>query len=261
MWRCVVDIATDSKTGEGGERKKMKSAKTVLPIAVVALFLTLSMSSAFGEDPVVDPQDLILEIGYKDNEGNFFYEQIEVAEDEYLVFEDSFTSFESFVDEIDADGIMDPVELLEFEQAVVDLITEIKELTYDEVTGTYAFPTCIGIGSFISEFLFLKGIGRKIFSIGRGRAWLPFNRQGESFIGMRFLPIFIQHTLGYTKVRIVNVIPPSIGVSDRLGIHNFWTVGFAGLYINFGDRYLDRPAGPVVLIGKALWYRLGEDIP
>lgn len=238
----------------------MNIIKKVLPIAVICILLSITFSpTTVADDPT--EEDLTLEIGYKDNSGNFFFKELVVSEEDYLEFETKFEDWNTFVDECDSDGVMDISELLEFEDRTVDLVEDIKEMTYDEDLGEYLFPDSIVISSFIHEYLLLKGFSRKLFAFGRGRAWLPFNRHGESFIGMRFLPMKIDYALGYSKTRLINFFPPSVGTIDRLGTHNVWIIGFVGLYINFGDRYLDRPAGPVLLIGKGLWFKLGQDIP
>ena len=243
----------------------MKYVKTILPITIVCLFLGLALAPAASAGEV-STEDLTLEIGYKDQQGNSFYKKLVVTEEEYDEFSSIWTGWEAFVEEARVDERMDVTELVEFETRTIELVQDIKEMTYDDETGQYLFPD-IDIQEFISTYLLTKMPkykalgGNRIFTIGRGRAWLPFNKQGESFIGMRFLPIIVQHSLGYTKVKIINLFPPSIGVSDRMFIHNLMTIGFVGLYINFGERYLDRPAGPVLLIGRTVCLRLGEDIP
>ena len=231
----------------------MKALKTLIPVTVVVLFLCMAFSPAVSAGETTT-QDRTLEIGYKDAEGNTFYKKLVVTAEEYEVFDGKWTNWESFVEVAREDERMSVEELIAFETLTVELIQNIKDMTYDDETGTYLFPD-IDIESFVNLYLMFKKsspvtrsiFGSRIFTIGRGRAWLPFNRQGESFIGMRFLPIVVQHSLGYTKVRRVTFFPPSIGVDDRLFVHNFFTIGFVGLYINFGERYLDRPAGPVFL--------------
>ena len=247
----------------------MRPIKTLIPVTVVILLLCLGLSPAVSAEEF-SSQDRTLEIGYKDAQGNTFYKKLVVTSEEYEVFNDRWTNWESFIEEIREDERMSIGELVAFETKTIELIQNIKEMTYDEETGTYLFPE-LDIIEFIKTYLLFKKArpftralafgGSQIFTIGRGRAWLPFNRQGETFIGMRFLPIVIQHTIGYSKVKRVTIFPPSIGVEDRLFVHNLFTIGFAGLYINFGERYLDRPAGPVFLIGRTLSIRLGEDIP
>jgi len=241
----------------------MKLAKTILPVSVVALFLGLALMPAASAEEI-STQDLTLEIGYKASlKEGYFFKKLVVTEQQLEAFNVNWLNWEEFVKEVRADERMDLNELARFIEKTVALVEEIKEMTKDPETGEYHFPD-INIFSFIEGHLFKRTKafgGSKIFTIGRGRAWLPFNRQGETFIGMRFLPIVIQHTLGFSKVTRINIFPPSYGIEDRLFVHNLLTFGFVGLYINFGERYLDRPAGPVLLVGRSLGLRLGEDIP
>jgi len=258
----------------------MRTKKTIIPVAIAILFLGLAFipslsaeinitkenSQTPNEGETFSDLDKTLEIGYKNEEGDVFYKKLVVTDEQLSEFNDVWTNWEQFLDDVRADEKMSWEELLNFEIITRGLLQNIKEMTYDPDSGEYLFPE-FNIENFIKKYLLnknsnAKGIfGSNMFSIGRGRAWIPFNRQGESFIGMRFLPIVVQHALGYSKVRRVTLLPPSIGVEDRLFVHNVMTFGFIGLYINFGERYLDRPAGPVLLIGQTFGIRLGEDIP
>jgi hypothetical protein len=252
----------------------MKKTKTIIPIAVVTLFLTLAMTPAISADEL----DQELEIGFKDNTGYTFYKKIIVTPDQLSQFNSNFTIWENKVKEFDLDNQMDATEILTFVEITNSLINEIKELTYDSEASIYNFPEPLlpdgAILQFIKDHLLINKETsttpvplpirlqlRRILTIGRGRAWLPLKNFGEAFIGARFLPIFLQYTIGYAKSRWINIFPPAICIEDRLGIFNLITVGFVGLYINFGERYIDRPVGPVLLIGSQAWLRLGEDIP
>jgi hypothetical protein len=252
----------------------MKNTKTIIPIAVVALFLILAISPAVNADEL----DQELEIGFNDNSGYTFYKKIIVTSEQLSQFNNNFTIWENKIKEFDLDNRMDATEILIFVEITNSLVNDIKELTYDFETGIYDFPEPLlpdgAILQFIKDHLLIKNEAttnpipqpihlqlRRIFTIGRGRAWLPLKNFGEAFIGARFLPIFLQYTIGYAKSRWINFFPPAICIEDRLGIFNLITVGFVGLYVNFGERYIDRPVGPVLLIGRQGWLRLGEDIP
>lgn len=252
----------------------MKSLKTIIPIAVVALFLSLALAPTISADEL----DQELEIGFSDKNGYTFYKKIIVTPDQLSQFNDNFTIWENKVTEFGLDNRMDANEIITFIEITNSLVNEIKELTYDSETGMYNFPepllTKEAILQFIEYYLLINNDGstnpaplpirlhlRRIFTIGRGRAWLPIQDSGETFIGARFLPIFLQYTVGYAKSRWINFLPPAICMEDRIGIFNLVTIGFVGLYINFGERYISRPAGPVLLIGSQIWLRLGEDIP
>lgn len=252
----------------------MKNTKTIIPIAIVALFLSLALAPALSADEVNQE----LEIGFKDNTGYTFYKKIIVTSDQLSQFNNNFAIWENKVKEFDLDNQMDPNEILIFLEITNSLVNEIKELTYDQEARTYNFPEPLlsdgAILQFIKDHLLMNKKTspspvplpihlqlRRILTIGRGRVWLPIKNFCETFIGARFLPIFLQYTVGYAKSRWINFFPPAICIEDRLGIFNLITVGFVGLYINFGERYIDRPVGPVLLIGSQAWLRLGEDIP
>jgi len=252
----------------------MKNIKTIIPIAVIALFLSLAIAPSISADEL----DQELEIGFKNNIGYTYYNKIIVTPEQLSQFNTNFSIWENKIKEFDLDNRMDATEILTFLEITNSLVNEIKELTYDSELGIYNFPEPLlldgAILQFIKDHLFInKGSSknpvplpihlqlRKIFTIGRGRIWLPLKNFGEAFIGTRFLPLFLQYTIGYAKSRWINIIPPAICIEDRLGLFNLITVGFVGLYINFGERYIDRPVGPVLLIGSQVWLRLGEDIP
>jgi len=252
----------------------MKTIKIILPIAIAGLFLILAVAPKVGADEL----DQVLEIAFNDNSGYTFYNKIIVTTDQLSKFNNNFTIWENKVKEFDSDSKMDATEILLFVEITNSLVNEIKELTYDKETEGYNFPEPLlqddAILQFIKYNLLIDEETatisvplpihlqlRRILTIGRGRAWLPLTNFGEAFIGMRFLPIFLQYTVGYAKSRWINLFPPAICVEDRLGVFNLVTMGFVGLYVNFGERYIDRPVGPVLLIGRQAWLRLGEDIP
>ncbi len=252
----------------------MEKTKTIIPIAIITLFLSLAIMPATSADGI----DQELEIAFKDNSGYTFYKKIIVTSDQLSQFNSNFSIWENKVKEFDLDNQMDATEIFSFLEITNSLVNEIKELTYDSETEIYNFPEPLlsdgAILQYLKDHLLLNKKTsttpaplpihlqlRKVLTIGRGRVWLPIKHFGEAFIGARFLPIFLQYTVGYAKSRWLNIFPPAICIEDRLGVFNLITVGFVGLYINFGERYIDRPVGLVLLIGSQAWLRLGEDIP
>ncbi|MDH7506980.1 MAG: hypothetical protein QHH15_04240 [Candidatus Thermoplasmatota archaeon] len=252
----------------------MKKTKAIITTTVVTLFFILALAPTINADEL----DQELEIGFKNYNGYIFYKKIIVTPEKLSQFNYNFTIWENKIKEFDADNKMDATEILTFIEITNSLLNEIKQMTYDPETGNYYFPEPLlpenAILQFIKDHLLIDNKDstkpftqpihlqlRKIFTIGRGRAWLPLKNNGEVFIGARFLPIFLQYTIGYAKSKWLNIFPPAFCVEDRLGMFNLATVGFVGLYINFGERYIDRPAGPVLLIGNQAWLRLGEDLP
>ena len=234
----------------------MKNAKKICAFATVALFLSLILASAnsagneFGD---------IFEIEYADDNGNTYNVVIEIEEEQLKEFINSWCSWEDTLKIIRSDGEIDDQELIDLENETITMLEELKELTYDPETGVYYFPN-INIPTLVHDHLFMIGGGTRIFSVGRGRVWLPFNRQGETFVGKRFAPIFVRHTIGFTRVKSVSLFPFSWFILDRLFTHRICTFGFTGLYIDFGKRYFDNSIGPVILIGIPRLIRLSDDI-
>ena len=227
----------------------MIKIKYLYPIAVVILFLSLAFAPTVSASG--DNTSQLLEIAYSNNGGSY-YSQLEIKPEKIELFTDSWETWENTLKSIQEDGKIDNGELAIFEDVTVSMLEDIRELSCDPA-GRYHFPLAIDIASLIHNYFFMIGGGTRIISIGRGRVWLPLNRQGEAFIGMKLLPIFLFQSIGFTKVRSWSLAPLSISVSTRWLKHNVCTMRFTGLYINFGKRYLDRTAGPVILIGKT-WF-------
>jgi len=235
----------------------MKNLKKKITLIIICLILSLSI---FPSIEASDSAIQKIEIGYTDEKGIPYYKEIEISYHELQHFRNSWDYWENYLKQIRKDGQMDDQELLSFEEKTVNLIEEIKELTKNSETGQYFFPDNLDIASFIHKQLFMLGFGAKIFSIGSGRVWLPFNRQGEAFIGSKFAPIFVRYSIGFTSVRVRSYIPFDLIVSNRFFSHRFSLAGFTGLYINFERQFIDNTAGPVILIGRPLLINLGDDI-
>lgn len=235
----------------------MKKKITILSLAIVGLLLSIALTPpvSAGDGGTIERT---LEIAYEDENGNVFFKKIIVSEEQLQAYMNSWSEWEYLLKQIRSDGEIDDQEMEDFEAITVRLLEEFKELTYDEITGEYSFPP-INIPTYVHDFLFTLGPGARIFSIGRGRAWLPFNRQGETFVGKRYLPIIIWHNIGFTRVKFWSLFPLSRIVMTRMFKHRSFTMGFTGLYINIGKRYLDRPAGPIILIGRVNLISLGDD--
>jgi len=95
---------------------------------------------------------------------------------------------------------------------------------------------------------FLKPI--PVFSVGRGFAWIPFYDY-ESFKGTMLRPIFTQYQFGFTTLLSLTLLPPSFAKHIMLGTHRMISIGFSGIFINFGDVGLDRTLGPMIFVGLA----------
>lgn len=235
----------------------MKNSKLISKLIAVLFFgLILAPNLNAGEFN----NDTNLEIVYNGTTGNTYYTSLKLNNEQIQKFRDIWEEWENYLKIIREDKEMDLLETINFEKKSIILIEEIKNLTKDSNTNQTYFPDNIEISSFIHSHLFAIGLGPKIFSIGRGSVWLPFNRQGEAFIGSRFNPIFISHSIGFTKVKVRSLSTFSMVISNRFFLHRICIAGFSGLYINFGKLFPDTSIGPVILIGKPLLLWVGDDI-
>ena len=236
----------------------MKNSKKLLQISIVGLLLSLALIPTINAG--INKDSPSLEIGYIDQTGNTYYVIIKLSNDQIQKIRDTWSDWENYLKTLREDKEMNFIETLEFEKKSVALIEEIKNLTKNTTTGEVYFPPSIEIPTFIHSHLFMLGFGARIFSIGRGRVWLPFNRQGEAFIGIRFSPMLISYSIGFTRVRVRSLSTFSMTVSNRFFVHRVCSVGFSGLYINFGRLFPDTSMGPVILIGKPLLIGVGNDL-
>lgn len=236
----------------------MKNSKKLINIVIASLLLNLVLITNINARTYRNNPSL--EMGYVDKNGYSYYISLELNSEQIQQFKDIWDKWEYCLKNIREDNEMSLEETIEFEAKSVILLKEIKNLTKDTSTGQVYFPPNIDISSFIHSHLFMMGFGAKIFSIGKGRVWLPFNRQGEAFIGTRLNPIFITYSIGFTRVKLRSLSTFSIVISNRFFVHRVCTAGFSGLYINFEKLYPDTSFGPVILIGKPLLLGVGDDI-
>jgi hypothetical protein len=236
----------------------MKKSKKLIQISIVGLLLSLIFLPTIGaEDNNDNPY---LEIRYVDQTGDTYYVSIELNNEQIQIFRETWTQWENYLKNIREDKELYFQETKELETKSIILLEEVKNLTTNPATGQIYFPPGLDISTFIHSHLFMMGLGVRIFSIGRGRAWLPFNRQGEAFIGIRFSPIIVSYSIGLTRVRAISLSTFSMSISNRFFAHRVCIAGFTGLYINFGKLFQDTSVGPVILIGKPLLISVGKDI-
>ena len=234
----------------------MKKIKEILAFTIISLFIIIALSPTINANDVVKQR---IQISYVGENGELFYKEVSVNVEDLEEFQDSWDSWEGLLKDIRSDNKLEFEEIKSMEQESLSMLEELKDLTYDGESGSYLFPN-INLPQFIHDSLYLIGGGTRIFSIGRGDAWVPFNRQGESFIGMRFLPIFIKQNIGFTRTRCFSLFPFARLILNRLFNHRVLAFGFTGLFIDFGRRFFDNTVGPIILIGKPNFISLGDDI-
>jgi len=244
----------------------MKVVKTLIPIAVVLLFLGIAFAPTItAQQSSTESRTLTIWMpGITDDD---FKTQIVVEEEELENIEDAFNEFLDVVEAAMAEGSPgdEKITIEEWDNIKDSTINAVEAVKTVVIAHGGEFPE-LDIEGYINDciasiFNPLSWLfGRSpIFSLGRGYVWIPFYDY-ESFLGWMIRPIFISHTLGFSAVVHINSVPFRIEYADRLGMYRLRTMVFGGIFINLGDVGLDRIMGPVLLIGKGL-NKLGPDIP
>jgi len=228
-----------------------KSYKNVLVFVIALLFLTITFSSTITAESNKENLMTIWMPGITDDnyktqktipqlESQTFYNQLN----------NSLTLIENAMSLTSPGSItITTEEWNEIKTSVNNLVSFIK--TLDE-----NFPE-LDTQKFISDIVasllnpsdkFLKPI--PVFSVGRGFTWIPFYDY-ESFQGTMLRPIFTQYQFGFTTLLDLTLLPPSFAKHIMLGTHRMISIGFSGIFINFGDIGIDRALGPMIFIGLA----------
>lgn len=241
----------------------MEIKKTVVPIAVVILFLGISLSPGISAENYENDSKL-LTIWLPEITEDDYSIQMEVTQTDYNEINNSIDDFltlvETAMDENSSLGrkIADS-EWVDIKNSAIGLVNSIKTIVGDD------FPD-LDIETFIegtltSLFNPLKWFFQRaaIFSVGRGFSWIPFYDY-EAFMGIMFRPIFITHIIGFTGALHFNPFPFRVEYADRIGLYRLTALAFSGIFINFGDITYDKIVGPILLIGRSLNF-LGDDWP
>lgn len=228
-------------------RQEMR--KIIIPIAVVMLFLGLTLSPVISAESsgVKQHKLTILMQGVTDDNYKI---QIMVSQEQLDEFNASMDDFmvlvDSAMDENSPDGTEISVsEWEDIETSVNGLIDLIETMVGEDFP---AGDTKIFINSVVSILLSARYYLRQpVFSVGIGITWIPFYDY-ETFLGKLIKPVFIQHFLGFSATFKLN--PFVLGFTCfKYGLHRIRTFFFEGLLINFGDLGIDRGIGPQILIG------------
>ena len=243
----------------------MKTVKTIIPIAVVLLFLGIAFAPAISsEEPTTQNRTLTVWMpGITED----YKTQMIIEEEELEDMEDLFNNFFDVVEVVLSEESPGGTKITleewnDLKDSAIFAVEAVKEIiiTHGGVFPDLDIETYVGetIAAFFSPLSWYMGRA-PIFSLGRGYAWIPFYEY-EAFLGLMLRPMFLTHLPGFTAVVHMNLVPFRLEYADRLGLYRLRTMGFAGIFINFGDIGLDRIMGPVLMIGKG-WNRLGEDLP
>jgi len=220
--------------------------KTILPILIIASFLTLAAAPAMS-------QQVNIMVG-KDNENlKNTTTTIDVQDTEIETFLNQINEFQAW---FETNRPFKDLVLTETEK------TEIKSRINGIVNTLNGYLVSNGQDPITEDWLwnemFETEPGRStVASIGRGFCFIPFYDY-ETFLGVMLRPMwFIYPPLfmggaGYTGNFNVNVLPPRIEYGDRMGPHILRTTMFTGLYINVGELGVDTLfSGTIILLGRA----------
>ena len=237
--------------------------KTIVPIAVILLFLVVALSPGITATSHKSSTQL-LTVWMPGITEDDYSVQMEVEQETINEINNTVNDFIAVVETAmnpDSPGGLNIVylEWHYLKVSIKEIIDTIKvvvgddfpEFDIDEFTGSI-------ITSLLNPFKwFFQRAG--IISVGRGFAWIPFYDY-DTFFGAMIRPIFITHTLGFTGMYHFNPFPIRIEYADRIGLYRLTTLAFVGIFINFGDILHEKIIGPVVLIGRG-YNILGTDFP
>jgi len=240
----------------------MKLAKQIIPIAIVLLFLGMTITPALATAPIKEREPAldgskVLTIWMPGPDG--CKTQVQITEEQYNELNDGIDEFLVAAEVAIEDKTITPAEWNILKTEAIDAINMIKSIVGDTFPDIEV-ETFVGdiISAFINPFG-IFGLRAPILSVGRGLCWIPFYDY-EEFMGWMIRPMFIRYTIGFAGVFHVNPFPFRLEYMDRLGMFRLRTIGFGGLFINWGDLGVDTFKGTVLVIGKS-WNKLGEDLP
>lgn len=225
--------------------------KNIIPILVVILLFNLVFSPSIGAESPKNPGDT-LTIWMPDITEDDYFVQIEVSSEEKQIFYDKLNAILETINSSISTESPEGKEITKKEwedisTSLDDFINSIKVLDeYFPDVDTKQLVSDI-IDSFFDPFAgFFPP--EPVISIGSGFTWIPFYGY-ESFFGMMLRPMFTRHILGFTKIGGL------LSTYTKFGTYSMTMIGFAGLFISFGDIGFDRILGPTIYIGSALFVR------
>jgi hypothetical protein len=238
----------------------MKKIVKIVPIVIALLFIGIAITpSISSQSPVNNENDQVLTFIWNEDAEEEISLQKEITEEQTTNVNAVMNGFLDYAETVLEDKDISLDEWINLAANANELIQTVKEILKDDIPdiNTQEFVQNILIG--LSGGWNYPNFKAPIFSIGRGMAWIPLYDY-ESFFGFMFRPMFITHTIGFTAVYHMNLLPPRFEYLDRLGLYRYTTLSFRGLFLNIGDVGIDRISGPILLIGKS-FNMFGEDFP
>lgn len=226
--------------------------KTIVPIAVVILFLGLAISPGINAEET-EPREVpdIISVWMPGITEDDYSAEVEVTSEQLEevnnTIENFYDSLLNAQDENSLEGEVITVEEWEkIRQAgylVLDLFEYLigEDFPYGEAKSTL----CQVIHELIVGPLWW--LRQPMLSVGFGITWIPFYDY-ETFLGKLLRPIWMRHFLGYTISIRPNPFPPPIPYG-KIGYHKVRSLFYTGLMINFGKLGWETRIGPQLLIG------------
>lgn len=207
----------------------MKIVKTILPIAVIGLFLTMASAPALAEETYK------VRVWWAENPADPYYEEVDVSIDKW-------DEAQALVEQLIADistitGPTDPK---------LKTILETFKGEIESCLGIFFPPVTSLLPLIVPNVVRPHGF----ITVGWGKAIMPFYKW-EAFI--RFIPLIrpIRVLLyGYTGYW---QILPGISYGDKSHTHYVCARLFQGLFIDGGSLFTERyTGGPVLVLGRAV---------
>ncbi len=226
--------------------------KTIIPIAVVAIFVTLAFAPAISATEV--------RVAWiEDSNGAVQVEKIDLETDDYTTLINILTSFGEWMKETHpfADYALDDTEIAE----IKGYITELKTILEDSTLLETLTPEML-IDLILSSDASGGILKACVLSVGWGRSIMPFNPYEWGFSGgTPFIrPLTFFHFPGYTGVLKYRFPAGAMGY-DKMGAHFITVQGLQGLWIDGGSLgYKRQPFsfGIEFVIGRGRIFTLGR---
>ena len=225
--------------------------KTIIPIAVVLLFLGIAISPGISaEEP--EPREItnIISVWMPGVTKDDYSAEVELTQEQLDKVNNSIQNLYDTLlaarDENSLEGeTITETEWEDIRQSAYIILYFFEALLGEDFPlGEAKSTICQVISNLISPLFWLR---QPIFSVGFGITWIPFYDY-ETFLGKLLRPVWIRHFLGCSISIRPNPFPPIIPYCKK-GFHKVRSMFFIGLMINFGKLGFERRIGPQLLVG------------
>lgn len=219
----------------------MKIAKTILPIAVIGLFLGMALAPVVAEEAEPASEGPKVRVMWIPAKGELVFDEVTVTEQDLKEAEKL------------GEGLVNwwletkPLSDLKFDDDEMARLEEFRE-DIQTLFGCFFPPMIDLLPLLIPTALRPNGF----FSLGWGKSIMPFYRWELIFRGIIPLihPIRVAQWRGYTGYY---QFFPGFSYGDKSKTHYICARIFQGLYIDGGSLITERATGgPVIILGRAV---------